>query len=216
MLTKDFGLEVKEVTAEGVFEGYASMFGGPPDSYGDVVMPGAFGNSLAKHRSEGTMPALLWGHNHNDLPIGTYLDVKEDRKGLWVKGQLDLDDPVGARVYSALRAKTVRGLSIGYRTISENRDPKNPRINQLHEVDLWEISIVNFPANRRSLINAVKSGFAVGQEPTVREFQEALREHGFSKALADKIATSAAPHLRGEPGVADTDEAAAFLKHLLA
>ena len=215
MLTKDFGLTVKKVSDEGVFEGYASMFGGPPDSYGDVVMPGAFANSLAKHKREGTMPSLLWGHNHNELPIGSWQDMAEDGKGLWAQGQLNVNDPVGQRVHAALKAKSVRGLSIGYRTISEERDPKNPRINQLHELDLWEVSVVNFPANRRSLINAVKSGFAVGQEPTVREFEGTLRELGFSKALAEKIATSSAPHLRGDPDVADTSEAQHFLKRML-
>lgn len=201
--TKDFSLSVKDVSEEGAFEGYASMFGGPPDSYGDVVLPGAFAKSLARHAGEGTMPSLLWGHNHNELPIGNWTEFTEDRKGLKARGQLDLGDPVGVRVHSALRAKSVRGLSIGYRTLKEQRSDKNPKVNELVELDLWEVSVVNFPANSRSLVQAVKDGFAVGQAPTEREFQEALRELGFSKALREKIAHSAAPHLRGEPGEAD-------------
>lgn len=214
MLTKDFGLTVKAVSDEGTFEGYASMFGGPPDSYGDVVMPGAFATSLARHKREGTMPSLLWGHNHNELPIGVWEDMAEDGKGLWAKGRIDTADAVGGRVHAALKAKSVRGLSIGYRTVSEERDPKNLRINQLHELDLWEVSVVNFPANRRSLINAVKSGFSVDVPPTVREFQEALRELGFSKALAADVAKSAEPHLRRDAGAADA-EAQRFLSKLL-
>src|SRR3546814_6329952 len=66
MLKKDFGLSVKDVSDEGTFEGYASTFGGSPDSYGDVVLPGAFAESLVRHQREGTMPLLLWGHTARD------------------------------------------------------------------------------------------------------------------------------------------------------
>ncbi|RYG75569.1 MAG: HK97 family phage prohead protease, partial [Alphaproteobacteria bacterium] len=157
MLHKDFGLEVKDVSESGVIEGYASVFGGAPDSYGDIVLPGAFADTLVKHKREGTMPLMLWGHKAGDLPIGDWTDMAEDGKGLWAKGQLDLEDEVGRRVHRALKRRSVRGLSIGYETQKSETDPKKPGINFLKTLDLWEVSPVNFPAQRRAQITSVKS-----------------------------------------------------------
>jgi HK97 family phage prohead protease len=201
MQKKDFGLSVKDVSDEGTFEGYGSTFGGAPDSYGDIILPGAFADTLEKHKREGTMPLLLWGHQANELPIGNWIDMAEDRKGLWGKAQIDLDDPVGIRVHKALKRKSVRGLSIGYETIQRKTDPKRPGITLLEKLDLWEVSVVNFPANRRSLVDTVKSQLIAGSLPTLPEFEEFLREAGFSKSQATAIAGKGlAPLLRGEPG----------------
>lgn len=216
MKTKAFPLEIKEVSEEGTFEGYGSTFNGAPDSYGDVVLPGAFAESLVKHKREGTMPLLLWGHQSNELPIGNWVDMAEDGKGLWGKGQIDLDDPVGQRVHSALKRKRVRGLSIGYETITSKTDPKRPGVRLLEKLDVWEVSVVNFPANRRSLVEAVKSTLTDnGAMPTVREFEGAMRELGFSRKQAEALAKSCAPHLRGEPE-GKADELVEFLNGLRA
>jgi HK97 family phage prohead protease len=214
MLHKDFGLEIKDVSESGVIEGYASVFGGAPDSYGDVVLPGAFANTLVRHKREGTMPLMLWGHKAGELPIGDWTDMAEDGKGLWAKGQLDLEDEVGARVHRALKRKSVRGLSIGYETKQRESDAKKPGINFLKELDLWEVSPVNFPAQRRAQITDVKSFLIGGDMPTVREFEGLLREAGFSKAKAAAIASSATPHLRGEPEAKANDELLEFLTAL--
>lgn len=209
-MRKDFGLEVKDVSDAGVFEGYGSTFGGTPDSYGDVVMPGAFADTLAKHRREGTMPLLLWGHNTSEPPIGNWVDMAEDGKGLWMKGQINLEDPLGARVHKALKSRAVRGLSIGYETITKSTDPKRPGVNMLEKLDLWEVSVVNFPANRRSLVTGVKATTERGEMPTIREFEDFLRDAGgFSKSKAAALASACAPHLRGEPE-AEGDPLAAF------
>ncbi|WP_420141756.1 HK97 family phage prohead protease [Sphingomonas sp.] len=214
MLKKEFGLSVKDVSDEGIIEGYGSTFGGAPDSYGDIIMPGAFAASLAKHRREGTMPLMLWGHQSGELPVGDWVDIAEDGKGLWMKGQLDLADPVGLRVHRALKRKSVRGLSIGYETLERDTDAKRPGVSFLKQIDLWEVSLVNFPANRRSLITAVKANLEAGTLPSVREFEEFLRDAGgFSKTLAAAIAGKATPHLRGEPE-AQANDAVRFLEKL--
>ena len=207
MLHKDFGLEIKDTSDSGVIEGYASVFGGAPDSYGDVILPGAFTETMVKHRREGTMPLMLWGHQAGELPIGDWTEMAEDGKGLWMKGQLDMEDAVGIRVHRALKRKSVRGLSIGYETLERETDPKKPGINFLKTLDLWEVSPVNFPAQRRAQITAVKS--FVDSLPTVREFEGLLREAGFSKAKAAAIAAAATPHLRGDPE-AEVDPLAQF------
>jgi uncharacterized protein len=208
MLRKQFGFDIKDVSSEGLIEGYGSVFGGDPDSYGDIVMPGAFVDSLAQHRRQKTMPLMLWGHQAGELPIGDWTDMVEDGKGLRVQGKIDLADPVGARVHRAMQRKSVRGLSIGYETLDAETDPKRPGVTFLKQLDLWEVSPVNFPANRRAQLTSVKSIIEGGELPTVRQFEDFLRDAGgFSKSLAAAIAAKATPHLRGEPE-AKADDAA--------
>lgn len=216
MLRKDFGLEIKAVSEDGVIEGYGSTFGGEPDSYGDVVMPGAFAESLVKHRRAGTMPLMLWGHETYSPPIGDWQDMAEDGKGLWGKGQIDLDDPMGQRVHRGLKRKSMRGLSIGYETIERKSDPKRPGVNFLETLDLWEVSVCNFPANRRATVTAVKNIMASGHLPSLPDFEEFLREAGFSKTQATAIAGKGlAPLLRGEPGNATEADVLSALAKLV-
>jgi HK97 family phage prohead protease len=207
MRHKGFTFDVKAVSDEGVIEGYASVFGGAPDSYGDIIAPGAFTPSLMKHKREGTMPLMLWSHNSSEPPIGNWVDMAEDGKGLWVQGQIDLEDALGVRVHRALKGKRMKGLSIGYETLDSESDPKRPGVRTLKEVDLWEVSPVNFPAQRRAAVDNVKSYTCGGKLPSLPEFEELLREAGFSKSQATAIAGKGlAPLLRGEPGNEPTSD----------
>jgi HK97 family phage prohead protease len=208
MLHKDFGLEVKAVSAEGIVEGYGSTFGGAPDSYNDVIVAGAFSESLVRHRRDGTMPSMLWGHKASELPIGNWTDMAEDGKGLWLKGEIDLEDPVGQRVHKALKRKSVRGLSIGFETLASKPDVKRPGVTFLEKIDLWEVSVVNFPANRRANVTDVKSDdrlqavievLSAGGMPTERQFGKALQALGFPNAKSEALATVCKPILAGDP-----------------
>lgn len=213
MLRKDFGLEIKAIEGDGTIEGYASTFGGDPDSYGDVVVRGAFSETIAAHKAAGTMPLMLWGHQSFDPPIGNWTDMAEDRKGLRVFGQVDLEDPVGGRVHRAMMRKAVRTLSIGYETVESREDSKRKNVRYLEKVNLWEVSPVNFAANPNAVITAVKN-IREGGMPSLPEFEAFLREAGFSKSEAAAIAGKGLAHLlRGEPG---RDEAADFLSALKA
>lgn len=201
MFHKGICFDTKAVTADGEIEGYGSVFGGQPDSYGDIIERGAFEESLAKHASAGTMPLMLWGHQSGEVPIGNWTEMKEDRKGLYVKGQVDLEDPLGNRVHRALKQKRTRGLSIGYETIASEADPKRDDVRHLTKIDLWEVSPVNFPAQPRAFVTGVKSTLEGGALPTLPDFEEFLREAGFSKSQATAIAGKGLSHLlRGEPG----------------
>jgi HK97 family phage prohead protease len=213
MLHKDFGLELKQVDDEGIIEGYASVFGGAPDLYGDVIAKGAFTATLAAHEAAGTAPLMLWGHDSFSPPIGSWNEIREDRKGLWVSGSIDLDDPMGQRVHRGLKRKAMRGLSIGYETKEAEADPKRPGVRILTAVDLWEVSPVNFPAQQRAAVENVKSFTAAGSLPSLQDFEDFLRESGFSKSLAVAIASKGLAHLlRSES--ADGDRAAQFLRGL--
>lgn len=221
MNSKDFSFEIKDVSSEGEFEGYGSTFGGSPDSYGDVVAPGAFMNSLVRHKREGTMPLMLFGHDSTDVPIGNWLDLAEDGKGLYVKGKIDLEDPEAARVHRAIKSKRTRGLSIGYETINSTRDAKTG-VNTLEEVQLWEVSIVNFPANRSSVVTAVKAELkdlrdrlAAGDRLTEREWERLLkREFDLSNSEAERAVRINLKNGQGDPG-ATADSGSAFLRALI-
>ena len=143
----DLGLELKfvggpPVLSDGsVIEGYASLFG-VTDQGGDSVLAGAFGASLKRLAAKGDKVRMLWQHDPT-RPIGVWDEVREDGKGLWVKGRL-LPDVAQAREAAALiKAGAIDGLSIGYRTVRAERDGKSRR--QLVELDLWEVSLVTFP-----------------------------------------------------------------------
>lgn len=209
MLHRSFGLEIKSADEAGVIEGYGSTFDDEPDSYGDVVMKGAYTDTLAAHKSAGTMPMMLWGHQSGELPIGDWLDMEEDDKGLFVKGQVDLDDPVGERVHRALKRKSVRGLSIGYETLQSSPDPKRKGVRRLEKLDLWEVSPVNFPAKHQAQITGVKgedsfAAWMAGGRPHQRELETYLKEgFGVSNSEAERMANALLHEDRGGRDVAD-------------
>lgn len=190
--TKDFAVSVKDVGEDGTFEGYGSIFGNL-DSYGEIVEPGAFMKSLARHAKEKSSPLMLWQHNPDD-PIGVWDDVTEDRKGLLCKGRFLLDVQSGREAYVRAKAGAVRGLSIGYREIKVEPDGNN---RKLLELDLMEVSVVSFAANRRAGITAIKSErmeeFARrlrdGDPMPIKEFEDILRDAGVPKSMATAIAS---------------------------
>lgn len=192
MKTKDFALHVKDVSEEGTFEGYGSIFGNL-DSYGEKVVAGAFGESLARHKREGTKPLMLWQHNP-DEPIGVWEDLAEDGKGLRGVGRLLKGVRRADEAHVMLKAGAIQGLSIGYREVEVEPDGNNRLLKKL---DLMEISIVSFPANRRARVESVKSErmeeFARrlrdGDPMPIKEFEDILREAGVPKAMAVKIAS---------------------------
>lgn len=218
MKTKDFALHVKDVSEEGTFEGYGSIFGNL-DSYGEKVMPGAFAESLAKHRQEGSKPLMLWQHNP-DEPIGVWDDLAEDGKGLKGTGRFVLETTRGREAYALLKAGALRGLSIGYREVEVEPDGNNRLLKKL---DLKEISVVSFPANRRARVEAVKSErmeeFARrlrdGDPMPIKDFEDILREAGVPKSMAVQIASVGyAKAIRSESEGDQANDATAFLKAL--
>ena len=194
MKTKDFPLQVKDVSEDGTFEGYGSVFG-VRDSYNESVEPGAFVESLVRHKREGSSPLMLWQHDPW-TPIGVWEDMAEDKKGLWGKGRLLGGVQKADEAKILLKAGAIQGLSIGYREVdttpSENGGPR-----KLVKLDLLEVSIVSFPANRRARVESVKSEvmeeFARrlrdGDPMPVKEFEDILREAGVPKAMAVQIAS---------------------------
>ncbi|MGI1663333.1 HK97 family phage prohead protease [Palleronia sp. KMU-117] len=124
-----------------VIEGYASVFG-KVDQGGDIVEPGAYGKALERLKARGGSVKMLWQHDPAE-PIGVWDEVREDARGLYVKGRL-LTDVARAREAAALiAAGAIDGLSIGYRTLKSTKDGSGRRL--LSELELWEVSLVTFP-----------------------------------------------------------------------
>jgi uncharacterized protein len=187
--------DVKEIAKTGEFSGYASVFG-VRDSYNESVERGAFKQSLEQHKANGTMPALLWQHDHKE-PIGVWTRMEEDEKGLYAEGLLLVDDdPLARRAYAHLKAKSVSGLSIGFMPQKDKWDEEN-KILRLTQVDLWETSVVTFPANVQARIEQVR---AIDYIKDIRDFETALRDElGFSARQAKRLASG------GWRAIADRD-----------
>ena len=180
-------LKIKAVEETGEFSGYGSVFG-VEDSYGDVVVQGAFAESLAEWGAKGRMPSLLWQHNMQE-PIGVYTEMREDSEGLYVEGRLLVDDdPLAKRAHAHLKAGSISGLSIGYSLPGDGwRYDTDKDIFVLEKIDLWEVSLVTFPANDEARVDQVKHALSVGQLPTVRDVERCLRDVGFSVKQAKAI-----------------------------
>ena len=123
---------------DGHFTGYASLFG-VPDLGRDTVAPGAFAASLARRGPGGVR--MLWQHDPAE-PIGTWLSLAEDARGLRVAGRLNLAVQRAREIDALMRDRALDGLSIGFRVVRAVPERGGRR---LLAVDLWEVSLVTFP-----------------------------------------------------------------------
>lgn len=146
-------LSMKSLGGDGRFSGYASVFG-EVDLGKDVIEHGAFARSLAKKGPAGVR--MLYQHDPAE-PIGRWLLLREDARGLFVEGQLTLGAPRADEVHAHLKNRALDGLSIGFRTVRAIRDPRTG-IRRILEADLWEISVVTFPMLPSARVVTVKQG----------------------------------------------------------
>lgn len=218
----EFGLrdvKLAQDAAEGMkLSGYGAVFGNI-DSYGDVIQPGAFADSIAAARKTGNWPAMLsqhggYGMTADDMmPIGIWTDMAEDGVGLKLEGVL-ADTQRGRDAYTLLKMDrpALNGLSIGYvaKEWTARTKPDEPR-RTLKKIDLYEISLVTFPANPQARIASVKSGAGL----TVTDAEKALREAGFSRSEAKAIVAKGFKSL-GLREAGEGEETAAALSRLLA
>lgn len=188
----DVPFKVKAVSDDGLFSGYGSVFG-VVDSYKEVVVSGAFRESL-----EGRVPSLLWQHRSGE-PIGVYTKVSEDNVGLHVEGKLALKTARGAEAYELLKMGAISGLSIGYVTREDSYD-KVSGVRTLKKLDLWEVSLVTFPANDSARVATVKS---IESLSTLSEAEAFLREAG---GLSRREALAVMARIKSLHGRSDSDE----------
>jgi len=168
MAKKWMRFEIKEISAEGSFEGILSPYGNT-DLTGDIVERGAYTKTLQEHGS--TVP-MLWQHK-TDCPIGD-LTLDDRQEGLWCKGQLLMTLPEAQKAYLLVKAKIVKGLSIGFESV---KDAIENGVRHLKEIRLYEGSVVTFPANLSAMITSIKA-----RRESKDDFNEELNEIQLSDA----------------------------------
>lgn len=197
--------------AVGSFTGYASTFGGDPDAHGDVIAPGAFAASLAKHTAAGTRPALLWQHDQSN-PVGIWTFFEEDAQGLMAAGRLTLDVPQAKAAHSLAKDGAL-ALSIGY-TIPVGGAELVNGARLLKQIDLVEISLVAIAANPNARIVSVKSAFDPSS-PDLRAFERSARDVlGLSRSQAKRLLAGGWNELVRDEQPNDSTELAAIAAKL--
>lgn len=188
------------IAADGTFEGYGNVFN-VIDSYGDVVLPGAFTESLAGHEAAGTLPKMLLQHDPA-VPIGRWLEMREDEHGLYCKGQLILEVEAARETHALMKAGALDALSIGGEPLDTEpafvdelpalgitlkaggNEAPNGQVRLVHTWHLWETSVVTFPACAPALIDTatVKRRLAQRTDPRQAAQVRALQRQVISNA----------------------------------
>ncbi len=168
--------QIKLSGKKGELEGYASTFGGV-DSYKDTIIPGAYAKTI-----KGRAPAMFINHDSRQIPVGDWLHLEEDSTGLLVKGRIDLNHREGPSLFSALERKAMDALSIGFTIPSGGAKENDDGIREISEIDLKEISVVNFPADDAARISIVKAEIELIEN--FKDLESLLRDAGFSKSAA--------------------------------
>lgn len=166
-------LQIKSVE-EGdgrTIEGYGSVFLNV-DSYKDIVAPGAFAKSL----QSGRKVKMLYNHDSRSV-CGVWDEIVEDGNGLRVKGRL-LNTPLGNEVKELVKAGAIDSLSIGYRTLDYDYN-EITGIRTIKEAQLFEVSIVTFPANEEATIDSIKAA-----EMSKTDLERFLTSKGMSRSCA--------------------------------
>ena len=206
-------LALDEVEADGAFSGYASLCGAV-ELGRDVVERGAFARSIRTRGAAGIR--MLYQHDPAE-PIGRWVEIREDERGLYVRGRLSDGVTRAREVLALMKGGALDGLSIGFRAVRARADAGGVR--RIIEADLWEISIVTFPMQPGARVERVK-GFARGRLPTPRELDRGLRrDAGLTRGEARAVIAKGYAGMRRErdaarttnEGLADVIRAAARL-----
>lgn len=177
--------EIKfDASKVGVFEGYASVFGGR-DSYDDTIENGAYAETLKNRRYK---PAMFFSHNPS-RPIGKWLDLREDDRGLFVAGSLTLGSTDGKNTYELMKDEAMSGLSIGFLRPKEGEFEMRGDLRVLKKINLVEISPVTMPADDDARVSGVKS--AIDSISKLSDVEDVLREAGLSKSEAVALVAAA-------------------------
>ncbi len=164
---------------QGIFEGYSSVFGNE-DSDGDIILSGAYKNTLEKQTRK---VAMFFNHRQWEIPVGKWDSIEEDSKGLYVRGQLTPGNSAASDLKAAMLHGTVEGMSVGFAvtkddyTIAANGGRIFKNISWLKE-----ISVCTFPANELAGVDAMK---CIDGIETIRDVEGWLRDSvGLSKSQA--------------------------------
>lgn len=182
----------------GVFTCYGNVKGNIDHAL-DRTLDGAYQESIDKHKTNGTMPKMFWMHNKYGMPVGTWIEMKEDDKGLFLKGKLSKTS-MGTDIETLAKDGALDSFSIGYRVIEEKWNT-GKHCNDLIKLDIVEVSWVTFACNEESRLQEIKTHLDEGKLPTKAELREILDSvNWLSKRQIEKITAAY------QPGVEDNSE----------
>ena len=148
---KSFKFELEQADDNGEFSGYAAVFGNRDDG-DDVIEKGAFAKTIIRDFDR---IKILSQHDETELPIGKPLELREDEKGLFIRGKIS-DTQKGRDIRTLLKDGVLTELSIGYDAVDFDYDSKQG-VRHLKEIRLWEVSVVTWAMNDEAKIDEVKS-----------------------------------------------------------
>lgn len=160
---------------------------GNVDHAKDKTMDGAYINSIKRHKAAGTMPKMFWNHKSGEPPVGTWLDMTEDSKGLFMEGEF-ANTPRGLEMLELYKSGALDSFSIGYIVLNEKYNHAEG-YNELHDIDIKETSCVSFACNEESRLVGIKSKLDASEIPTKRELEKFLHEVGLSRKQSEVIAS---------------------------
>lgn len=157
------------------------------DNARDRTVDGCFMDSIERHKTAGTMPKMFWMHNPWDLPVGKWLEWREDAKGLWMKGKLS-DTTMGRDINVLAKDNALDSFSIGYYE-EEAKWNNELGCNDVLKADIIEVSWVTFACNEESQLEEIKSRIGEGGVPSKSELRQILKSvpHGLSKNQVERI-----------------------------
>lgn len=211
---KDLAFDLAEIKfasgggAQGIFEGYASVFG-VVDSDGDIIEPGAFAQTL---KSQSRAVAMFFNHRRNEIPVGKWLNLAEDARGLHVRGELTPGNPQSEALKAAMLHGTVGGMSVGFSAAKGDLTPIATGYSFSNVSRLSEISICTFPANEHATVSALKSMDTI---ESIRDAEHWLRDSaGLSRSEAQGLIARIKSAIRSDSESGEHAELAALLERL--
>ncbi|WP_172972185.1 HK97 family phage prohead protease [Roseibium aquae] len=205
ILDKGAPLELKFASSgnTATIAGYGATFGDQPDTYGDIIRAGAFAETLKGRQASDVV--MLWQHSTSDV-IGLWTEIREDETGLYVKGQLNLETQRGREAASLVKQGALNGLSIGFRVQSDGAEMTPEGLRQITKAELWEVSLVTFPANTNARLKRSSDFDQVNSRGDLERF---LKSGGAPNALAKRIAHGGWP---GDRHAVEIEDITAALK----
>lgn len=193
----------------GSVKGYASTWDRDPDSYGDVIAKGAFAKSLERWAKLGMPIPLLYGHNTDDpeYNIGAVTLAKEDERGLYIEADFDAENPKAQYVRKLVREGRLFQFSFAF-DCTDWADVKledGTKARELRELDIYEVSLVQIPANQHAEVVEVKAGRrnSMKDEGDLRRLRDLLDE---ADEIIDRLIDEPVEQPTEEPTEANEDE----------
>ncbi len=193
MYSKNVGLEIKALEADGTVRAYIATYRTTPDADGDQIEMGAFTKSLV---SQPRIP-MLWQHD-TKAPCGHWFsyDLK-DSHGVLATGKFNMNTQWGRDAYGAVKGGDVDSCSIGYLTDAATYDRAGVR--HLTDINLKEASWVCFAADGASKLVGVKASPStptslkyIAQKAAMEAIEKYTFEHSPAVIAIKQLATTAA------------------------